>query len=132
MINVKAAVLNKSLTQTISRVIRTESINEFGEPVISERNMRLEAVITTPTAGQLQRYTDATNINRTICVTTAHPLNPDFTTGQPDIIEWAGNNYIVVGTENYINFGYTRAICQMVDFESARTILAKKEQQQSC
>lgn len=129
LINMADVVDDPDFSQPIKRITRTESINEFGEPVLTEKTMTINAVVTVPTAGNFNRYEDSTNLNRSIMVTTTFPLNPDYVSGQPDVVVVGNEHYIVVGIENYAAYGYYRSICQMIDFEAQRSKLVRKEQE---
>lgn len=110
-------IFDDELCQSVTRIVRREQVNQWGEAEAKFKRTTIPAVVTSATAGDLNRFTDATTYTKTIKVTTAHNLNPDNVGGQSDIIVFEGDNYEVVGVDNYKNNGYTRAICSLIDFE---------------
>lgn len=110
-------IFDEELCQKVVRITRREGINEFGEPIGSNRHAAIFAVVTSATSGDLNRYTDSTTYSKTIKVTTPHNLNPDNTGGQSDLILFEGDHYEVLGVDNYHKNGYTRAICSLVELQ---------------
>lgn len=114
MLSVKRAILDRRLLEPIIRVVQTETLNEFGEPQISRFYSNEMAVVTMPKESTLLRLRDASTYQQYILVTSSLIFLPDNLTGQPDIIIWNGNEYLVTSVDDYQNRGYTRATCGLL------------------
>lgn len=110
-------VFDDELCQVIQKVIRTETINEFGEPVLGHQIQDIYAVVTSANSGNINRYEDSTTYTKSIKVTTNNKLNADSKTGQSDLILFEGNYYEIMGVDNYNKNGYMRAICNLSEFQ---------------
>lgn len=117
MINVRELVTDTDFTQAITRIVRTETINSNGESVVTPASTTIQAVVTSPSMQDLLRFEDATAYKDAIKVTTASPLNPASVGHQPDLIVYHGETYIVAQSNDYQDFGYTRAICKLIDLQ---------------
>ena len=119
MLNVRRAVRDKRLTQKIVRIVSTETVDPKGRPEQSYQRSTVRAIVTMAAQGDIERYTDATLYHKAILVTSEMIFYPDNLTGQPDIIVYHNENYIVLGVDDYRDFGYTRAVCGITDFQAA-------------
>lgn len=117
MLNVASVVSDPRFTQSVTRMQRAETINQYGESVITSTSTTIAAVITSPGKTGLMRFEDAQTYQDTIKVTTTSPLNGPTATSQPDLIVWQGQNYAVTIVNDYAQFGYTRAICKLIDLQ---------------
>ena len=106
-------------TQPIIRYVCTEVTDNYGRPHQQVTKSKVRAIVTQPNNGDLIRYVDSTTYTKAICVTSSMVFYPDNLTGQPDVILYHGEHYVVVGVEDYRDFGYTRAICALTDFQAA-------------
>jgi hypothetical protein len=118
MLNVSRVVLNPRFLQPITQIKRTETVNQYGESVISSDEITIQAVVTMANAQDLNRFTDATVYKKAILVSTANVINPDSIQGQPDMLIYKDETYIVIGVDSYSEFGYTRAVAALADFQS--------------
>ena len=117
MLNVSSA-LDPRFMQPVIRVQRTEVINEFGEVEVKSSRSTIMAVITSPAQpGLMRTFADMQTYGDVIQVTTFSPLNSATTTGQPDQIIYKGQTFVVSITNDYLAFGYMRAICKLVDLQ---------------
>ena len=119
MLDLSDIVQDEDFTQDIVRLVSTETINNYGEAIQSTSRSHVRAIVTTPSTGQLNRYVDATTYKKAICVTGNMVFYPDNLTGQPDIFIYHNEYYVVVGVDDYRDFGYTRAYCCMTDLQSS-------------
>jgi hypothetical protein len=119
MLNVRRAVRDKRLTQKVVRIVSTESVNAYGEPEQAYQRSTVRAIVTVASQGDIERYVDATLYHKAILVTSEMIFYPDNLTGQPDIIVYHNENYVVLGVDDYRDFGYTRAVCGITDFQAA-------------
>jgi len=119
MLNVRRAVRDKRLTQKIVRIVSTETVDQKGRPEQSYQRSTVRAIVTVAAQGDIERYVDATLYHKAILVTSEMIFYPDNLTGQPDIIVYHNENYVVLGVDDYRDFGYTRAVCGITDFQTA-------------
>ena len=117
MIDVSDVVSDPDFTQTITRVVRSETVNDFGESIIISVSSLIDAVVTSPTTQELLMFPEATAYRDVIRVTTVSRLNADSVGKQPDLILYHGENYKVLITNDYSDFGYTRALCVLIDLQ---------------
>ena len=117
MINVADVVMDVDFVQPVTRIVRTETVNSYGESVLSSASSTIQAVVTNPSAQELLRFSDATAYRSAIRVTTGSRLNADSVGLQPDLILYHGEHYIVSVTNDYSDFGFTRAICNLIDMQ---------------
>lgn len=117
MLNVSDIVSDPDFTQPVTRVVRTETVNNYGESVIASSQSTIQAVVTSPSVQELLRFDDATAYKDAIKVTTASRLNADSVGLQADLILYHGETYIVAVSNDYSDFGYTRAICFLIDLQ---------------
>ena len=115
MINVADIVADTDFTQPVTRIVRTETINNYGESVLTSVSSTIQAVVTSPNSQELLMFPDATAYKDIIRVTTKSPLNSDSVGHQPDLIVYHGEHYKVAVTNDYLDFGYTRALCSLID-----------------
>ena len=117
MINVSRVVLNPKFLQPVTRTIRKEFVNQFGEPDLSAKVSTIMVVVTVASPKDLARFEDLTQYKDAIKVTGHHKLNPDVIGQQADIITWHNQHYIVASSSDYKENGFCRAICRMIDFQ---------------
>ena len=119
MINVRRVVNNKRLRQPILRIVQTETFDDYGNSVIDTRTTNEYVVVTTATQAELQRYVDGTTYKSAMAFTSSLIFNADNLAGQPDILVWNGDNYLVVAVDDYSENGYTRAIGALLDLQKS-------------
>lgn len=71
-----------------------------------------------PTApNNLLRQPDQQNAPQTIDVITTFRLRGPTDGGQPDIVSWAGDRYLVIGLQDYTRWGagFVQASCSSID-----------------
>lgn len=117
MISVTRVVVNPMFLQPLTRTARTEAINNFGESVLTSSVTTIQGIVTNPNMQDILRFPEATAYKDAIVVTTAAALRPDSVGAQPDLILWNGSNYIVAFTNDNAAYGYTRAICKLIDLQ---------------
>lgn len=119
MIDMSEVLDDTDFTQTVTRIQRNETINQYGESVLTSVTSQIVASITSPTKQDLLRLPDATAYSDAITVITKVNLNSATFGGQPDIIQYHGNNYLVNVTNSYNDFGFVVAICTLLDLQEA-------------
>ena len=121
MIDMSEILEDSDFTQIITRIERNETINNFGESVLTNVTTEIIASVTSPNAQELLRFSDSTAYKDAITVITKVNLNGDSFGSQPDLIFYHGNNYIVEITNDYNDFGFTVAFCRLIDLQEAQT-----------
>ena len=121
MIDMSEILDDQDFTQIVTRIQRTEIVNDYGESVLFNETSQIRASITSPNAQELLRFPDATAYKDAITVITKVNLNGDSFGAQPDIIQYHGNNYIVEITNDYNDFGFNVAFCKLLDLQEAQT-----------
>jgi hypothetical protein len=121
MIDVSEVLDDTDFTQTVTRIQRNETINQYGESVLTSVTSQIVASITSPSAQDLLRFDDSTAYKDAILVITKVRLNSASFGGQPDIIQYHGNNYIVRTTNNFNDFGFVVAHCSLMDLQEAES-----------
>lgn len=117
MLNVSSA-LDPRFMQPVIRVQRKEVINEYGEVGVQSSRSTIMAVVTSPAQpGLMRTFPDMQTYGDVIQVATFGPLNSATITGQPDQIIYKGQTFVVSITNDYLAFGYMRALCKLVDLQ---------------
>ncbi|MBC7074664.1 MAG: hypothetical protein H5T98_01050 [Syntrophomonadaceae bacterium] len=116
MINV-ADALDPEFMQPVTRVQRAEVVNQYGETTVTSTSTTIQAVCTSPSKTGMMRFDDAQTYQDTIQVTTLSPLNGPTVGGQPDLIVYKGQTFVVAIVNDYQSFGYTRAVCKLTDLQ---------------
>ena len=117
MINVASVVIDPRFTQVVTRIQRAETINSYGESVLTLTSTQITAVVTSGAKTGMMRFEDAQTYADTITLATTVRLNGPSVGYQADHIVWQGQTYAVALTSDYNAFGYTRATCKLVDVE---------------
>lgn len=112
-----AEAFDPAFVQTVTRVQRAEVVNAYGETTVTQTSTQIQAVVTSPTKAGMLRFEDYQTYADVIKVTTQGPLNGPTVGGQPDQIIWRGQTYVVAVSNDYSAFGFTRAICKLVDLQ---------------
>lgn len=120
LLNLSRVAKNPKFVQKVLRVVRQESVNEFGENILTTTTSQIKATITMASQNDLNRFTDATVYIKAINVITTTELNADRVGYQPDIIIFQGDSYIIKGTFTYNVNGFTRAIAVLSDYQLAQ------------
>lgn len=117
MLNVSSA-LDPRFMQPVIRVQREEVVNDFGEVTLDSFQTTIMAVVTSPTQpGLMRTWADMQTYGDVIQVTTFSPLNSASIGQQPDQIIYKGQTFVVSITNDYLAFGYMRALCKLVDLQ---------------
>ena len=116
MLSLKHAVINPRFTQPIIRIIRGSSVNDYGELITVERKSTIQAVVSVPKDSDIIRWQEGSSHTKFILVTTTVKLNPENEPGNNDIIVYRNDRYQVLSVDDYSGFGYTRAVCQLMDY----------------
>ena len=117
MLSLKHTVINPRFNQPVIRIVRSSVVNDYGEPVVVERKSTIQAVVTVPKDSDIIRWSEGSTHTKFIRITTTVKLNPENDPGNNDIIVYKNDRYQVLSVDDYSEFGYTRAICQLMDYK---------------
>lgn len=127
MISVKDIVTDKDFIQKITHYVFEEDVDDNGRTVFVTRKSVIEAVITIPQDSEMIRWVDRTSYTQARCITTKTILNPPSTLTGSDEFDINGNRYVIVGIDDYRDFGYNRAFCTKINLTDSRSTLSKME-----
>jgi hypothetical protein len=101
------------ICDTFSVIRRTEVVNNFGEPVLTEVQTDGVLGVVSPGSGSLVRSDDMQSLTKTITVVTTFRLQGPSEDIQPDIVVWKGSRFLVTTLDDFTNFGagHTEAEC---------------------
>ncbi len=117
MISLSEIMGDPDLTESVTRIQRVATTNVYGETTITPTSSTILAVVTSPAKAGVMRFEDAQTYADAIRVVTASPLNAAVVGQQPDQIVWKGQTYIVSMVNDYQSFGFSDAICKLVDLQ---------------
>jgi galactose-6-phosphate isomerase len=121
-LDVTDVILDPDFADDISVVRRTETVNGFGEPVITTQQFDGLSGVVTPMNNKLRRGEDESNMEERVSVVTTFLLRGPSRTGgvdtQPDIVIWNGGSYVVSSLNDYARFGsgHCQAECTAIDY----------------
>ena len=117
LIDVTDIVLDPDFQDAITIIRRTDTVNEYGENVITEASESVRAVIQPASPDDLQRLPDSVRRRDAVTVYYAGILTAD---AYPDVVVWGGDRYQVSNTEPFRNWGrgYTKAVCTLIEAAS--------------
>lgn len=99
---------------------RSETINGFGESVVSAEELNPQGVVTAGSAKPFDRFADGQVMPNTITVHSyAFRMIGPAVGYQPDIIVWQGSQYVVTKSYDYSLFGagFTAADCEAMNYQ---------------
>lgn len=117
MLDLSEVVSDPAYTQAVTRVQRTQTVNNYGETTTATISTTIQAVVTSPGKPGLQRFDDYQTYADLIQVTTTSRLNGAAVGQQPDLIVWQGQTYVIAIVNDYAAFGFTRAVCKLTDLQ---------------
>lgn len=117
MISLVELMADPDLVESVTRIQRVQTTNSYGETTVTPTSSSILAVVTSPSKPGVMRFEDAQTYADVIRVVTASPLNGAVAGQQPDQIVWKGQTYIVSMVNDYQSFGFSDAICKLVDLQ---------------
>ena len=108
-------------SQKVTRLVFNEVISPMGRPIFTTQKSTIWAVVTTPNNNEMVRWVDSTTYSKAKCFTTTTILNPDTLATDPDELIYKGDYYVIVGIDDYDEFGYTRAYATMINYQQSRS-----------
>ncbi len=117
LIDVTDIVLDPDFQDSITIVRRVDSVNSYGENVITETSESVRAIVQPASPDDLQRLPDSVRRRDAVTVYYSGILTAD---AYPDVVVWGGDRYQVRDTEQFLNWGrgYTKAVCTLIEASS--------------
>lgn len=115
-LDVTDVILDPDFCEAVTARRRTETINDYGESVVSTSDTTIFAVITFGRS-DLARDSDGQNQPQTIVVHTPYRLVGPSEGYQPDVVIWRGRHYVVAKPLDYSQYGrgFVSAECTSID-----------------
>lgn len=117
-IDVSELMIDPDFADTgITLITRLQTVNAFGETVLTETSQIITAVIQDGPPTALNRSKDGAILTDYISIYYRGVLNVESTNGYTDIVVWKGREYQVKEiTEDFQNYGhgFTKAICELI------------------
>ena len=105
-LDVSFVVLDPMLCDTFALVRRTETMDGNGRPVITSTVIQNQlGVITPEDPSDLQRDDDSAQVARVINLVTKVAVRGVSVGYQPDLISWAGTDYLVTSVKPFSRYG---------------------------
>lgn len=142
MLDVSAALTNPYTLDTVVVFRRKQHVNNFGETKMELSILEnVQAVVYPASKNDLDREPDAQTNAKSIVLISRFPLRGESETideisYQPDIVEWRGDQFIIVTVEDYSNWarGFVKMTANSIDIQDRQTApkpLAKQSPQPS-
>lgn len=98
---------------SFSVIRRVNSVNNYGENVLSESTISAVGSIQPASPDDMQRLPDSVRRRDAITVYSVTRISPD---AYPDVVVWNGKKYQAQTSEDFGNYGagYTKAICTLI------------------
>lgn len=117
------ALLEPSFEDGFRVIRRPEVIDAEGYSTIpAPVKQKVSGIVNIAGANDLQRLPEEQHASKTISIVTQFRLrtagrDPDGTGYQADIVQWGGDQFVVLALEDYSHFGrgYIRALCGSID-----------------
>jgi hypothetical protein len=116
-IDVSELILDPDFSDSAILVRRAQTVNAFGETVLTNTTTAITAVIQNGFDATLTRVAEGAQLSDGITVYYRGELFAESENGYADIIIWRNRQYQVkIVDENYINYGvgFTRAGCELI------------------
>jgi hypothetical protein len=99
---------------SFSVIRRVNSVNNYGENVLSESTISAVGSIQPSSPDDMQRLPDSVRRRDAITVYSVTRISPD---AYPDVVVWNGKKYQAQTSEDFGNYGagYTKAICTLIE-----------------
>ena len=99
---------------SFSVIRRVNSVNNYGENVLSESTISAVGSIQPASPDDMQRLPDSVRRRDAITVYSVTRISPD---AYPDVVVWNGKKYQAQTSDDFGNYGagYTRAICTLIE-----------------
>lgn len=116
--DVTDAMLDPEVAESFTVHRRQESINTYGESVVTTRNITVYGVVTSGSSDALARTPEGQHEPHLITVHSPLRLVSAAVNQQPDIVIWRNRSFVVTRTFDYSHYGrgFTAADCTSEDY----------------
>jgi hypothetical protein len=114
LLDVSELLIDPDFTDPLTLIRRSSTVNSFGEQVLVETPVLINAVVESGKQDVLLRMPDGTRLTDLITVYYQGVLESERPGGYADVILWRGNRYVVKDVpQQYSNYGagFTQADC---------------------
>jgi hypothetical protein len=111
-------LLDPQFTDTFNLIVRSQTVNGFGEvSTTNTTTLDVLGVVTPTRPADLLRLPETERGHRAITIFSQQRLNSAVTSRQPDLIQWRGDTFIVKMCMPWVAFGpgWTKTICTSID-----------------
>jgi hypothetical protein len=114
IIDVTELLGDADFVDSFSVIRRVNSVNNYGENVLSESTISAVGSIQPSSPDDMQRLPDSVRRRDAITVYSVTRISPD---AYPDVVLWGGKKYQAQTSEDFGNYGagYTKAICTLIE-----------------
>lgn len=114
IIDVTELLGDADFVDSFSVIRRVNSVNNYGENVLSESTISAVGSIQPASPDDMQRLPDSVRRRDAITVYSVTRISPD---AYPDVVVWNGKKYQAQTSEDFGNYGagYTKAICTLIE-----------------
>lgn len=119
-INMAGIVMDSDLGgEQLIQIQRTEDANKKGRPEVTSKEVMFYGVVTSPNQQEIMRMPAGTLASESIKVITDIEIRDQAVGRQADIIIRKGTAYLAVVINDYALYGFTTALCTMIDLQAA-------------
>lgn len=115
MLDLSVIVNSEEFNEPFVLVKTTEGVDTYGRLSVSATSTNIKGVITASSGNNLVYNADYQLYKNFIEVTSTTPLLPLRTGYQADIVQYKGDNYKVLSTENHSSYGFYSCIAGMIN-----------------
>jgi len=96
---------------------RTQSVNGFGEAVVTESDLYGFGVVAPEGKNKLVRNEDYQTTNKFLVIISKGKLIDSNSSSNPDLVIWDNNKYTVVSSNPYANYGsgFYQMFCELFE-----------------
>lgn len=112
-VDVSFLVTDPDFADPIKVIRKTQSLNDYGEAVYTEKTYSLTGVVQPITGEALERLPEGARQNGAVTVWTQFEFQTQATGGHADTLIWKGKRWQALSNAPWTNFGngYTETIC---------------------
>lgn len=110
---------DESFTECFTVLRRQETIPSIGPATISTTSYSAEGVVTAASPNDLKRLPEFDMSRKAISIVTQFRLQLNSVGYKPDIVQWGGDNFLLVLLDDYSHYGagFVEAIAASIDYQ---------------
>jgi galactose-6-phosphate isomerase len=126
LINISMALMSPNLADGFAVIRRQQVISNNGRATFNTTTIsNLHGTVYPSSKNDLERFPNLQVMGKALTVITRFALRGESTVSgtdyAPDIVQWHGDNFVVVGLEDWSSYGpgFIFAVCQSMDLKDA-------------